>query len=160
MKNIKLRTKLVIIVLVTAIPMIILHSSMIKQQHKRAVEQEIKASQKYAEAIGVAFLNYVNNIWYTELAVGSAFIEKPSLDNDGIRRVLKRCVDEEGTVISYTWVSPKGKNNVISDLMVSKISNTISIAVSKAAIAGDELKGAVVDNNSQGKCFLYKTTFV
>jgi len=111
MKNIKLRTKLLLIVLISIIPMALLNSYMITLQHERAVDMELNANYEYAKAINRTFNNYVDNIWCAEYLIGANIVKNNSMnsmDVNTIETYLKEGLLDLQTIKGYLWVNNKG----------------------------------------------------
>lgn len=173
MKNIKLRTKLFIIVMIAIIPMTILDSFMIVHQRQQVVIQEQQANRDYAEAINVAFLNYLESIWDGELAMGLHIIESHAADAVKINTYLKKCIADYPTCRSLLFCDPKGhtlyltnpkakdinvvdsqyynrivngEEKVVSDIGIGKVSKVPTITVARGIRENGELKGIVYAN--------------
>lgn len=173
MKNVKLRTKLLIIVMIAIIPMIILGSFMIVRQRQQVISQEQKASQDYAEAISVAFSNYLESIWDEELAIGLHIIESNAEDAVLINAYLKKCISDYSTCRSLLFCDLKGQNlyltnlnakdinvansqyynrivngeeKVVSDIGIGRVSKVPTITVARGIKKNGELKGIVYAN--------------
>lgn len=171
-RNFSLKIKLSILVFAAIIPLIILKSAAIITQHKHAVNLELKSSQDFAEAVSIAFLNYLDRIWYVESVVGYSISEDLAGDAHKIQALLKKAADEDiHTVRFYAWVNTKGiiadssdtaavgtdisdreyikrimlgEDRVVSDLYMGRVSGVPSMSVSRGIRKDGELRGIVV----------------
>lgn len=168
MKNIKLKMKLLIIVLVSIVPMILLNGLVISSQYERTVEQELKSSQEYAEAIGTAYMNYINSIWEKEHAIGQAVLRNNSINKEYINDYLADLTSDQQIAHAYVWVNldgiiiasnkpeiigvdvrdrdyyqrvMNGEEKIVSNLMVGKKTKQVSISVARGIKENGQLKG-------------------
>ncbi|KPU45299.1 sensor histidine kinase YycG [Oxobacter pfennigii] len=170
MKNISLKYKLYILVLTAIIPMLVLHCVIIKTQYEHAIEAEMQSSEDYAQAVDVAFMNYLEKIWHAEYAIGLSIYNNPDASIEKMQDYLKNLVDDVPTVMAVTWCSPmgtvlfasnggapgldiyereyfkeilRGKDKVVSDLLIGKVSKGPTLIVARAIREGQDLKGVV-----------------
>lgn len=170
MKNMRIRTKLLILVLVAFIPMLGLNFYMILHQRNQVIERELQSNQEYATAISTAYMNYINKIWHTEFSIGQ-FLIRDQLKNSKMQEYLFQCASDENVVSNYLWVSPEGKviassnpkqigmilkdsdyykdiingkEKVVSDLLYEKLSTTFAIAIERGIWVNGELEGIVM----------------
>lgn len=171
MENMKIRTKLLIIVMVAIIPMILLNRFIIDHDRKKAVEAQLKANQEYAQAISTAYMNYLNKIWHTEFSIGHSLIRNQSMNSNDMQAYLKECESDDTVISNYAWISPKGvvvsssnpaqigtsvldrdyykaiangDEKVVSNLLISKVNRTVAITIARGIRVGGELKGIVM----------------
>lgn len=170
MKNMKIRTKLLIIVAIAIIPMILLDCFLIVSKRQQVITQEQKASKDYAVAISVAFNNFLENLWNEEFAMGLHIIESPTKDATQIITYLEKCKLDYPTVRNYVYTDPEGliiystnpqaiglsiterdyynrivngEEKVVSNLVIGKTSKVITILVARSIRENGELKGIV-----------------
>lgn len=172
MKNFNIRTKLFILIFSILIPMIALHSYNIVSQYKRSVESELKANQDFAQAINSAFINFVERLWDTELAIGTAIISDPSLSTEDIEAYMKAVVMHQPAVLRYTWLNTegiviattidnpyhitflsdrdyferikKGEDKIISPIIQGRMSEHIIMPVARGIWKDGKLEGIIV----------------
>lgn len=170
MKNVTLKMKLLIIVLVSIVPMILLNGLVISSQYERTVEQELKSSQEYAEAIGIAYMNYINSIWEKEHAIGQALLRNNSINKEYMNNYLAGLTSDQQIAHAYVWVNldgiiiasnkPEiigidvrdrdyyqrvinGEEKVVSNLIVGKATKQVSISVARGIKENGQLKGII-----------------
>jgi signal transduction histidine kinase len=173
MKKMKIRTKLLIIIAIAIVPMIILNIFMIRINHQQVIAQEQKTNKDYAEAISIAFSNYLEDLWSENLAIGLHIIESPAEDPTQIIAYLKKISVDYPSVRSFAYTDQKGiityssntqaigisiadrdyyksivngEEKVVSNLVVGRASNQMTIIVARAIRENGELKGITTAN--------------
>lgn len=106
-RRLGLRGKLVLLVLLIAVPLLALELAGIYQNFESRTQQELQASRELAQASGAAFLNYLQNLWNSELAMGTA-ITTHNLPQEAVEAYLHNQLASHPTVDSLAWVSPRG----------------------------------------------------
>lgn len=101
-----LRTKLVLLVLLTLTPLFVLEMAAIYRNVEHRTEMELQASRELAQATGAAFLNYLENLWDSEMAMGTAITS--GLAPGTVRAYLQAQLGVHPTVEGFSWVSPAG----------------------------------------------------
>lgn len=156
--------------MVAIIPTIIVESFMILHQRQQVINHEQKASKDYADAINAAFLNYLENLWDEELAMGLPIIESHATDASQINIYLKKCMsdyptcrniwfsDTKGLTLYSTTPQVKdmditksqiynriinGEEKVVSDIEYGNTSKAPTITIARGIRENGELKGIV-----------------
>lgn len=101
-----MRAKLLILVLLILVPLLALQGIGIYGRLTRYRRQELQASHELAQATSAAFLNYLENLWDAQQAMGAAITG--GLPPTGIERYLKAQLPAHPTVSGFAWVSPEG----------------------------------------------------
>lgn len=168
MKNLSLKVKLLILVMVTVIPMLILHSQLIVTQREQLVLNELESSQEYAGAISTAYLNYLEDIWSSELAIGTLINEHPAVDYGRMNTYLTKCISGYPTCRNFSWTNPQGivvsssnpgaigldfadiepykrilngEEKVVSNVTIGRTSKIPTITIARGIRENGELKG-------------------
>lgn len=108
MNNINIKSKLLILILIILIPLTLLQLLRIKNSHDDRIESELRTNQDLAEATSTSFINYVENIWNQELAMGMSFADNPFPDVQTMEKYMKDIVDKEKTILRYSWIGSDG----------------------------------------------------
>ncbi|KPU42344.1 sensor histidine kinase YycG [Oxobacter pfennigii] len=159
-----------ILIWVAIVPVVILHSMVIASQYKKAIDFELKSGEDYANAISVAFTNFIDRMWYAELSIGLSILENSSHDPAKIKEYLINCADSEPTILGITWANPdgvavysnnsgvagldspfwsfyekirNGEDKVMSNLFISEVSQNPTFLVARAIRENGVLKGIV-----------------
>ncbi|HHW13473.1 MAG TPA: sensor histidine kinase [Firmicutes bacterium] len=101
-----LRTKLVSLVLLILTPLFVLEVVSIYRNFERRTEQELQASRELAETASAAFINYLENLWDSEMAMGTAITS--GLAPATVQAYLRAQLSAHPTVESFSWVNPAG----------------------------------------------------
>ncbi|MDI6870603.1 MAG: ATP-binding protein [Bacillota bacterium] len=107
MTRLGLRGKLFLLVGMVLVPLCALQAVGIYRNFERRTQRELQASQELAQATSAAFINYLENLWDAELAMGTA-ITSGLLPPEGVRAYLISQLDAHPTVEGFSWVNPDG----------------------------------------------------
>lgn len=161
--------RLILLVLCVLLPMLSLMGIIIRERFTERVQGELSSSLDYANAISTAFANYLNALWGTEAALGNAIaLEGAGLTPDQAERLMKAQLAAHPTVASFAWVSPdgyvlastrsgsrgvyggdreyfqhilSGDESAVSDLLIGRVSNELTIAVARGIHRDGKLVG-------------------
>lgn len=101
-----LRDKLFALVLLVLIPLLALQTYEIYERFQTRTNQELESSQELAQANSIAFYNYLQNLWATELAMGTALSSNPSAQE--IDELMTSQLVAHPIVDTFSWVNPSG----------------------------------------------------
>jgi signal transduction histidine kinase len=171
MKIRSIKIKLSLLVILILVPLIFLQSYRINQEYKQHIEDELKASQDFAQAVSLSFVNYLNGIWEEEGAIGLAIVSNPDWTYEDIQKYMIDVVSKDNQILRYHWVSIDGiilastnkkaigldvskrqyfkriidgEKKVLTSLIESYIDDEILIPVSREMRVDGELKGIIV----------------
>lgn len=164
---------MVLLIFITLIPLSILKITEIRKGVELSIEAELEASQDYAEAISIAFMNFLERIWSSQYVMGKALIVDSNIKNRDIKEYFKSIsLGDKSFNISYYWVTPdgtittsseqsnlsidirdryffkeiiSGKEKVIGNLENSAINGELIIPIARGIRVNGELKGIVLN---------------
>lgn len=171
MKNLSVKNKLYFLILVVFVPIIVNQTFTVFNLYQKDVEAELKSNEDFAEAVSVSFSNYLQRIWDTELSMGIAISNTPSMSSEEIGQYFKSMAVKQPTIGEYSWVNPssyiieassskdaegvslagreymdriiKGEESVLSDMVISRVLKEPTIVAAKAIRKDGVLKGIV-----------------
>lgn len=174
-----LRAKLALLILALFIPFLTLEAVHIYARFERYTENELEASRELATITGAAFMNYLETIWHTEQAIGSAAYFRDLPVESGEAATLLReqlfshptllgfiLLDADGAVIGatdgrrhglalagfpYVQRVLRGGNEVISELFEDNFTGEPTIVVARAIRRQGRLLGIVAANVDPNK---------
>lgn len=170
MKNMSIRHKLYILILIVLVPLCILQTMGIFYRYEKAVDKKLFANREFAESLNLNVINYFNLLWELEFVTGSTIIAEDHLhDPDHMESILKAVqyryledlswVSPDGTVIASTVPHARGthlgdqeffqqiqqgQEKGVSDLMVSQITGQQTILVVRGMYQQGRLMGVMV----------------
>ncbi|AOY75056.1 sensor histidine kinase [Clostridium formicaceticum] len=166
-----LKLKLILLVLLALIPLITLQLIRIRNQYKESIEEELKTSINFAETINLTFMNYLEESWAQQYAIGVAILSNPQWSSREIENYINNVFSEKKTFRRYSWVGSEGivlasssdalngvnvqemefytdiisgKERVVSNLGKSILDDDLVIHISRGIYVEDELKGILV----------------
>lgn len=108
MKNLSVKKRLLYVILSIIIPLIIIQSSEIYVQYNKRLKSELEVNQDFAEAVSSSFINFIDDIWDTEFAVGLTLANNPSMSISDMEEYMKTIVLDQPEVERYSWLTPEG----------------------------------------------------
>ncbi len=173
MKINRIKLKIILLIFTTLIPLSILKITEIKRGVEASIEAELEVCQDYAEAINLAFMNFIERTWSSQYILGRSLIAHPERGNEYIEDHLKSIAsDNQLFEIHYYWSTPEGivnisshetdmvidisgrnsykeiisgKEKVIGNLEYSAVNGELIISISRAIRVDGELKGIVIN---------------
>ncbi|MDU5082452.1 sensor histidine kinase [uncultured Tissierella sp.] len=173
MKINRIKLKIILLIFTTLIPLSILKITEIKRGVEASIETELEVCQDYAEAINLAFMNFIERTWSSQYILGRSLIAHPERGSEYIEDHLKSIVsDNQLFKIHYYWSTPEGivnisshekdmmidisgrnsykeiisgKEKVIGGLEYSAVNGELIISISRAIRDDGELKGIVIN---------------
>jgi signal transduction histidine kinase len=144
----------------------------IKVLFERSIESELKSNEDFADAVGVSFTNYLERLWDTELAMGTAILKSSTENIDEVGTYMEEIARNQPTISEYRWVDPDtekiiassapdaigvslegrdyinrildGEEKVVSNMLVSRVDNKPTFAVARGIRKDGMLKGIIV----------------
>ncbi|HWI63672.1 MAG TPA: GAF domain-containing protein, partial [Symbiobacteriaceae bacterium] len=166
------RSKLIALVLILLIPVFVLNGVSVWLRFDSRVTHELEESDVLAEAISSSLLNYLENLWNMEVAVGEAILMHAGHNEPHeIDAMLADTADEIPTVLALHWVDPAGitlasslpeavglsvadreyyqrilagEDKVVSDVLVGRATGQPTVAVVRALRRDGKLVGLLV----------------
>lgn len=165
-----IRGRFAIMLSTLIIPMIALFAYTLNRENVEEIDRELEANREVAEAIGLAFESYLNHLWQKEAALG-ATITSLQISPDEIKPLLQAQVQESRSTRWMSWLDPngvilastapnargisladrdhiqhiiQGASTTVSDLMTSRITNQLCLAVARGIRQDGQLLGIVV----------------
>ncbi|MCQ4922421.1 sensor histidine kinase [Tissierella carlieri] len=173
MKINRIKLKIILLIFTTLIPLSILKITEIKRGVEASIEAELEVCQDYAEAINLAFMNFIERTWSSQYILGRSLIAHPERGKEYIEDHLKSIAsDNQLFEIHYYWSTPEGivnisshetdmvidisgrnsykeiisgKEKVIGNLEYSAVNGELIISISRAIRVDGELKGIVIN---------------
>jgi signal transduction histidine kinase len=108
MLKLGLRVKLIILVLVVLIPLIVLQVVRINYQYEESVEAELKSSEHFAQTVSLNFMNYLQENWTQQYALGLSILRNPHWNNKEMEDYMNSVISEKRTIKGYSWISTEG----------------------------------------------------
>lgn len=167
--DIGVRERLTLLVILIMVPLLALQVLGIYTNLERRADEELQASRELAQAATAAFVNYLENLWDAEAAIGTAISSGlPAQSLDGY---LATQLKVHATIVALSWVDARGvivgstnpahrgrsmlnhtniqrvlagETDVISNLIDSHDNRGYALFVTKAIREDGRLKGAVV----------------
>jgi signal transduction histidine kinase len=171
MRYLSIRVKLLMLTLIILIPLIALQSINIYDNFEKKTEQKLQASVVLADTVSKSFVNYLNELWIQESFISDHIIDNINNPKE-IQSYLENIVNANENVIQrLSWVSPEGKiiansrkymigqslverdyykkiisgkEEVISDLVISYVDGKLVIPVAKAIKKNRKLIGILI----------------
>lgn len=172
MKNLSIKKKLYFMILIILIPMIIYQAISIFYGLQESINLEQKANEDFAKAVNVSFNNYLERLWDTELSMGLAICNNTTASSDEIGQYMRSVLENQPTIREYGWVDAvslkitvssslqpvevslagrdyidkilSGDNEVVSDMVISRIDNKPTFVVARGIRTNDVLRGIVI----------------
>jgi signal transduction histidine kinase len=104
-----MRAKLVLLVLLVTIPLFAFETIAVYRDVADRTEEELQASRELAQATSTAFVNYLENLWDSEYAIGTAIsLRKDALSPAETEAFLRAQLEVHPTVGGFSWLDPRG----------------------------------------------------
>lgn len=173
MKINRIKLRMILLIFITLIPLSILKFTEVTNQIDSRVEAEIVSSQDFAEAINLAFMNFLEKTWLSQYAMGNAIVTNPNLSNQEIDEYFKNIALVDKTFKETYWVNPQGiittslnplavnidlnnrefikeiisgKEKVIGNLEHSVIDGILIVPIARGIRVDGELKGIIINS--------------
>ena len=173
MKINRIKLRMILLIFITLIPLSILKFTEVTNQLDSRVEAEIVSSQDFAEAINLAFMNFLEKTWLSQYAMGNAIVTNPNLSNKEIEQYFKNVALGDKTFIRSYWANPQGiittslnplavnidlskrefikeiisgKEKVIGNLEHSVIDGILIVPIARGIRVDGELKGIIINS--------------
>lgn len=171
-KQMSLRTKLYIFLLIVLIPLLIFQLWGVFNKYHEAVNIELNSSYEFADMVSSTFTLYLENLWNLQQSIGYSIIDsKQELTPEEIEKNLRYFVSIHPAIQSLSWVDPTGlitantsfnknrskindyrfyqqiiagENEVVSDLITYSYGNEMTIAVARGIRQNRTLLGIIV----------------
>lgn len=171
-KQLSLRTKLYIFLLIVLVPLLGFQFWGIFNQYHAAVNLELNANYEFADNVSSAFVLYLQNLWNIEQSIGASIVGgKQEWASEEIEKNLRYFLTIHPTIRSLSWIDPTGKiiadtslsknldeisdylfykeiisgeNEVVSDLITNSYGNEMTIAVARGIYQNRTLLGIIV----------------
>lgn len=172
MKDLKIKYKLYLLIIVLLFPMILLQSFQVYKLYNYSIESQIEANNDFAEAVNTSFINYLEKIWDTELSLGLAFCFDKVSSVEDMNLYMQNIRDSQPSVLDYGWVDPddlkirfssspssigqsvsereyiqriiNGEEKVVSSLIIPHGLDSYSFIVARAINQNGTLKGIII----------------
>ncbi|MHC1681600.1 MAG: ATP-binding protein [Clostridiaceae bacterium] len=172
MKNLKIKYKLYLLIIVLLFPMILLQSFQVYKLYTYSIESQIEANNDFAEAVNTSFTNYLEKIWDNELSLGLAFCFNKVSSSKDMNLYMQNMRDSQTSVLDYGWVDPQdlkirfssspssigqsvsereyiqriinGEEKVVSSLIIPHGLDSYSFVVARAINQNGTLKGIII----------------
>lgn len=169
--HLSVRGRLVLLILCILLPMLVLEAFDVSAQYNERVQAELDSSHDYAEAVGTAYVNYLDTLWDTEAALGEAIaLESAPLDPVQAETLMRAQLGLHPTVTNLFWISPdglvlasaqsegrglrvadleyfkrieRGEDAVVSDLIEGRLTQAMTVAVARGIRHNGRLVGVV-----------------
>ncbi len=178
-----IRVKLMLLVLSIMIPFISFFAYLTFRQYKDSVDEQLNNNVELAGAFSMSFVNFLEQIWLTELSIGQSLLDNESWDLSEKENYLESILAKEGVIDGLTWLDPEGnvllttqpslylknfrerqyvrrirdgEEKVLSPLVMSKADNGAIIPIARGIYQGDQLMGimvAILDDDKVGTVF-------
>jgi signal transduction histidine kinase len=168
MKYLSIRVKILMLTLVILIPLIILQAINIYENYQKKTEQKLQTNVELAEAVSKSFTNYIEELWIRESFISDHIIDNIN-DPKEIQSHLESIVSVDKNALErLSWISPSGiiiansrkymigqsvterdyykkiiagKEEVLSDLVISYVDGKLVIPVVRGAKKDGKLLG-------------------
>jgi signal transduction histidine kinase len=167
----RIKTKLIILILIILVPMTVLQAFRIDTNYKHNIESELNANFEVAELISMYFMNYLQEVWEGEYRLGVAITSNDNLSSVDIKKYMEIFIKHDRVIQSYLWVSPQGKiiastdnrikensyikeeyfkrimngeDKIISNLFHDRIDGKLVLGSARAIIKDGKLVGSIV----------------
>ncbi len=171
MRNLRIKTKLYLIILIILIPLILAQSYSAMSHFNSIINFELEANHDFAEAIGLIFGNYVKSMGDELYTIGRTIMANPSLTMEEINAYLIqenmyhptirnfKWISSEGTVLASSWDQAAGisvidrdyytrilagEDTIVSELVFSKINQEPTFLIARAIMEENQLFGFIV----------------
>lgn len=172
LRSVGLRGRLIALVLLILLPLISLQSISIYGRMGQREDAVLAADREFADAVGVAFLRYLDTLWATELALGEAIVRAGHpLPPDEIETLMAAVVAQHLPVARMAWINPqgtieaatlpsgrgvsvadrdyiqrivRGEERTLSGIQTARVGGEPSLMVASGIRRGSELKGILV----------------
>lgn len=174
-------------VLITLMPLTIVHLGGLKHRYNLTIQDELLLSQKHAKTVGLTFMNYIEENWVKQNAIGTYIVINDHWTNEDIDRYLAD-IHYVKQLKGYSWISPdgitlassneaaigvsveqmefferviSGEKNVVSNLRESILDDSLVFHIATAVYSDNELKGillGIVDISSLNSIFGIEVT--
>ncbi|HLN64984.1 MAG TPA: ATP-binding protein [Symbiobacteriaceae bacterium] len=165
-----LRARLLWLVGLALLPVLVVFSVSLYARYNAQVAQEQESNRAFAEATAATFSRYVDSIWVMEDVVGAAIVDG-GLTPEGALSLLTAQLSAHPEMWSFAWMDPQGTvvagthpdavgqsygdrehirrvmegdTQSISDLMVSRVTGGLTIAVAHGIRRNGQLQGILV----------------
>lgn len=112
MKHIGVWVKLCIFMLLIILPIMALQFVSVNIHKKRVTEYQLKLCSDYSQAVGSSFMNYIEGLWDTELAIGETAIMQAKFNPEYMESYMKGVLSSQDTVKRYNILDSSG--NIIA----------------------------------------------
>jgi signal transduction histidine kinase len=167
----RIKTKLIILILIILVPMTVLQAFRINTNYKHNIESELNANYEVAELISMYFMNHLQEVWEGEYGLGVAITSNDNMSSVDIKKYMEIFIKHDRVMQSYLWVSPQGRiiastdnrikensyikeeyfkrimngeDKIISNLFHDRIDGKLVLASSRAIIKEGKLVGSIV----------------
>jgi signal transduction histidine kinase len=168
-RHLGVRDKLTLLITLIMVPLLALQVLTIYTHLERRVTEEVQASRELGQATVAAFANYLENLWDSEIAMGTAI--STGLSGPAASAYLRSQLQPHSTVTSLSWADsngvitastlPKlvgrslafhsdlarvmsGDSDVLTNLIESQSHHRNVLYLAKAIRSRGELKGVVI----------------
>ena len=103
-----IKRRMVLLVLIALIPLILLQLIGIMSQYSERIEEELKSSLSIAQTVELTFMNYLEENWSQQYAIGMAIIANPEWKREDIDKYINNVLSGKQNLKRYSWISPDG----------------------------------------------------
>lgn len=109
MKINRVKLKIILLIFIILIPLSILKIIEIRKGVELSIEAELDASQDYAEAISIAFMNFLERIWSSQYVMGNALVVEQNIESIDVKEYFSSiALGDKEFRIGYFWATPEG----------------------------------------------------
>lgn len=100
---------MILLIFIVLIPLSILKIVEIRKHIESSIRAELEVSEDYAEAISVAFVNFLDRIWSSQYVMGEALVVEHSVESRYIKEYFSSiALGDNDFKIGYYWATPDG----------------------------------------------------
>lgn len=104
-----IRTRFVLLLVVTLVPMLALLSWIHTQRYQTRKAQELQANLEVARAVALSFQRFLDDVSRQEMVLGGALMALGTFSNEVANRLLAESAEQYPAVETFHWVSPEGR---------------------------------------------------
>lgn len=169
--SVGLRGRLVALMLLIIVPFVGFQCMSALHHFREHLHRQLAANEQLAQVVGIAFTNYLENLWTTQEAVGTALVVSDAFSADQAETLLTSLLPSYPTIDYMFWTNPSGtiraaapgkwrgvsvadreyfkrildgENEVVSDIIIGKSDGERAFIVARAIRAEGKLKGVVL----------------